>query len=192
VSSGSRSRAELANALTAALLRSDDAIALEVQGREDAAVLVPLYLAGSDLRVVLTRRHDDLRVHAGQVSFPGGRREHAEDLRDTALREACEEIGLSPSAVELVGALTPTPTFVTDFAVYPFVGLIEEGQTWQRNDAEVAAIIEPSVRELRDGWAQRPVETPRGTFTSDTYLVGDELIWGATARIVRDLLQALE
>jgi 8-oxo-dGTP pyrophosphatase MutT (NUDIX family) len=162
-----------------------------VQGRRNAAVLVPLYLDDGEPHVVVTRRRDDMRLHAGQVSFPGGSQDDDEDLCDTALREACEEIGLDSSGVEVVGALQPTATFVTDFAVYPFVGLIEPGQTWALSDAEVAAILEPSVAELREGWAERPVETPRGTLTADTYLVGSDLIWGATARIVTHLLAVL-
>lgn len=192
MSSASRSRAELAASLTAALLSPDEAAGREVHGRRNAAVLVPLYLDGGELHAVFTRRRDDMRLHAGQVSFPGGRQDDDEDLRDTALREACEEIGLDSTGVEIVGALAPTPTFVTDFAVYPFVGLIEPGQTWKPSDTEVAAIIEPSVAQLREGWAERPVKTSRGTFTADTYLVGDDLIWGATARIVANLLRALE
>jgi 8-oxo-dGTP pyrophosphatase MutT (NUDIX family) len=191
VSSGSRSRAELAASLAATLLSPAQAAGLEVHGRRNAAVLIPLYLDDGELHVVFTRRRDDLRLHAGQISFPGGSQDDDENLCDTALREACEEIGLSPYGVEIVGALEPTPTFVTDFAVYPFVGLIEPGQAWKPSDVEVAEIIEPSVGELRAGWAERPVETSRGTFTADTYVIGDDLIWGATARIVANLLAVL-
>ena len=77
---------------------------------------------------MFTKRRDDLKRHAGEISFPGGRRDPEDaDLTATALREAHEEIGLPPDAVEIVGALPPTPTFVTNYAVYPFVGLIEPG-----------------------------------------------------------------
>jgi 8-oxo-dGTP pyrophosphatase MutT (NUDIX family) len=191
VSSASHSRAELAASLAAALLDPAEAATLHAHGRRNAAVLVPLYLDHGELHAVFTTRRDDLRLHPGQISFPGGSQDDEENLRDTALREACEEIGLSPDGVEIVGALKPTPTFVTDFAVYPFVGLIEPGQTWKPSHEEVAAILEPSVAELRAGWAERPVETSRGTFTADTYLVGEDLIWGATARIVANLLRVL-
>lgn len=191
VSSGSHSRAELAAALTSALLAPVDAAALNVRGRRRAAVLVALCLDDDALHVVLTRRRADMRIHPGQVSFPGGRQDNGEELRDTALREASEEIGLAPEAVEIVGALPPTPTFVTDFAIHPFVGLIEPGHAWRPSETEVAAVIEPAIDELRAGWALRPVQTPRGTFTADTYEVGDDLIWGATARIIRDLLAVL-
>ena len=102
-----------------------------MRGRTDAAVLVPLYLERGRLHAVFTKRHDDLRRHPGEISFPGGRYDEGEpDLRATALREASEEIGLPEDAVEIVGALQPTPTIATGYAVYPFVGLIEPGRTW--------------------------------------------------------------
>ena len=111
MSSASRSRTELARALRAVLLDAGEAAALDVHGRIDAAVLVPLYVSGGELHAVFTRRREDLRRHAGEISFPGGRQDDDEtDLRLTALREAEEEIGLPARAVELVGALQPTPT----------------------------------------------------------------------------------
>jgi 8-oxo-dGTP pyrophosphatase MutT (NUDIX family) len=86
-----------------------------VRGARHAAVLVPLYLdAAGAPHAVFTERRADLRRHAGEISFPGGRREEQDpDLWATALRETEEEIGLPPDAVELLGALRPTPTFVT-------------------------------------------------------------------------------
>ena len=101
---------------------------MDAHGQTDAAVLVPLYLDAGDLHAVFTKRRDDLRRHAGEISFPGGRQDHPdEDLRRTALREADEEIGLPPDAVELVGALPPTATFVTSYRIHPFVGVIQPG-----------------------------------------------------------------
>src|SRR6516162_91821 len=121
------------------LLSPDQAVSLEVHGRTDAAVLVPLYLQGGELHVVFTKRREDLRRHPGEISFPGGRYDEGEiDLRATALREAEEEIGLPRDAVEIVGALQPTPTIATGFAVYPFVGVIAPGRTWTPSANEVA------------------------------------------------------
>ena len=101
---------------------------MDVHGRVDSAVLAPLFLdAAGALHAVFTRRRDDLKRHPGEISFPGGRRDEGETLVQTALREAHEEIGLPPDAVDLLGALEPTPTFVTNYAIYPFVGLIEPG-----------------------------------------------------------------
>jgi 8-oxo-dGTP pyrophosphatase MutT (NUDIX family) len=175
------------------LLSPDEAAALDVRGRIDAAVLVPLYEHDGDLHAVFTRRRADLRRHAGEISFPGGRQDiEEEDLRATALREAEEEIGLPADAVELVGALTPTPTVVTNYAIYPFVGVIEPGHRWLPSAAEVAEVLELSLPALRAGHQRKRLVARGVPFRTDVYTVGDDVIWGATARIVTDLLDRLE
>jgi 8-oxo-dGTP pyrophosphatase MutT (NUDIX family) len=189
VSSGSRSRTEVAQRLRGALLDAEEAARLDVHGRIDAAVLVPLYLDGSALHAVFTRRRDDMRRHAGEISFPGGRQDEGEDLRLTALREADEEIGLDAGDVELIGALQPTPTIATNYAVYPFVGLIEPGRTWRPSAAEVDAVLEFPLHRLRAGYARRRLLRRGVPFRTDVYCVDEHLIWGATARIVADLLE---
>jgi 8-oxo-dGTP pyrophosphatase MutT (NUDIX family) len=153
-------------------------------------VLVPLYVHEGEIHAVFTRRRDDMRRHPGEVSFPGGRRDEADaDLRHTALREAHEEIGLPPEAVDVLGALEPTPTMVTGYAIYPFVGLIEPGHVWAPSATEVAQVLELSLPAVRAGYDTRPVTRHGMTFMTDTYVVGDTFIWGATARIVGHLLQ---
>ena len=156
-------------------------------------MLVPLFLVGDVPHVVLTRRRDDLRRHAGEISFPGGRQDPEDaDLRATALREAEEEIGLAPDGVDVVGALQPTPTIATDYAVYPFVGLIEPGQTWRPAEAEVAEVLELPLRALRDGYGRRRMLRRGIPFRTDTYVVDDHLVWGATARMLADLFDRLD
>jgi len=186
------SRAGVAQHLRAVLLDPADAAALDVHGRIDAAVLVPLYLHDGALHAVFTKRREDMRRHAGEISFPGGRQDDDEtDLRLTALREAEEEIGLPADAVELVGALQPTPTIATNYAVYPFVGLIEPGHRWTPSAREVAEVLEFSLSTLRAGYGRRRL-TRRGVpFRTDVYVVGEHLIWGATARMLTDLLERL-
>jgi 8-oxo-dGTP pyrophosphatase MutT (NUDIX family) len=174
------------------LLSAEDAMALDVRGRTVAAVLVPLYLDADELHAVFTRRRDDLRRHPGEISFPGGRRDEGEDdLRVTALREAREEIGLPPDAVEILGALQPTPTIATGYAVYPFVGLIEPGRTWTLSTREVAAVIELPLDALRAGYARRRLIRRGVPIRTDTYTVDDQMIWGATARILSDLFDRI-
>jgi 8-oxo-dGTP pyrophosphatase MutT (NUDIX family) len=174
------------------LLSPEEAISLEVRGRIDAAVLVPLYVEDGDLHAVFTKRREDLRRHPGEISFPGGRYDEGEaDLRATALREAQEEIGLPPDAVEIVGALQPTPTIATGYAVYPFVGLIEPGRAWTLSAREVAEVLELSMRSLVSGYGRRRLVRRGLPIRTDTYLVEDNLIWGATARILSDLLDRI-
>jgi 8-oxo-dGTP pyrophosphatase MutT (NUDIX family) len=172
------------------LLTPEEAAAMDAPGHKDAAVLVPLYR--EPLTAVFTERRHDLNRHAGEISFPGGRQDHPEeDLRETALREAHEEIGLDPSGVELVGALPPVGTFVTGYRIFPFVGLIEPGQTWRPQATEVEQVLEFALHDLVGGHEMQrlirkgvPIKTP-------TYTVDGHLVWGATARIVQSLLKAL-
>ncbi len=160
----------------------------------EAAVLLPLYGWPDEPGLVFTERRADLRRHAGEISFPGGRKDKADaDLVATALREAQEEIGLDPAAVELGDALPPTNTFVTGYRVHPFVGHIPHPAelNLEPNPAEVETVLTFSLDTLRKSYEIRrlvrrglPIHTP-------TYEVEGHLIWGATARILGDLLDRL-
>jgi len=179
--------------LRRALLDPADAAAMDAHGSTDAAVLAPLFEGPDGLGLVFTERRADLRRHAGEISFPGGRPDAPdEDLLQTALRESHEEIGLDPDAVELLGALPPVSTVVTGYKVHPFVGLIPDGFAFRPNPAEVAAVLLFTLDELRAGFGMRrlirrgvPIRTP-------TYEVGEHLIWGATARILGSLLERID
>ena len=161
---------------------------MDVHGGVESAVLVPLYEAADGVHAVFTRRRDNLRRHAGEISFPGGRRDRGETLRTTALREAHEEIGLDPALVDVVGALAPVATFVTNYAIYPFVGLLEAPPRWVVADTEVAEVLELPLDAVRAGAGERRLVRKGIPFLTTTYDVGEHLIWGATARIVADLL----
>jgi 8-oxo-dGTP pyrophosphatase MutT (NUDIX family) len=161
-----------------------------VGGSVDAAVLVPLYLDSGDLHAVFTKRRDDLSHHAGEISFPGGRKDFPdEDLRLTALREAEEEIGLPPNEVEVVGALPPVGTFVTNYKIHPFVGVIKPGHAWVPQPTEVEVILELSLPDLIAGHEMKRLVRKGVPFKTPTYTVDGNLIWGATARIVQHLLE---
>jgi len=182
----------LRDELSRVLLAPAAAVALDVRGRTDAAVLVALYLEAGRLHAVFTKRREDLRRHAGEISFPGGRYDETDsDLRATALREAEEEIGLPPSAVELVGALQPTPTIATGYAIYPFVGLIDAGRVWTLSAREVAEVLEFPLSDLLAGYGRRRLIRRGIPIRTDTYVVGESLIWGATARILADLFDRI-
>jgi 8-oxo-dGTP pyrophosphatase MutT (NUDIX family) len=157
-------------------------------------VLVPLFGWPDAPGLIFTERRADLRRHAGEISFPGGRQDEGDnDFAATALREAEEEIGLDPAAVELSGALSPTGTFATGYRIHAFVGLIPDPEELdlEPNPGEVETVLAYSLEKLRGGYGMRrlvrrgvPIHTP-------TYEVEGQMIWGATARIVGDLLDRL-
>jgi 8-oxo-dGTP pyrophosphatase MutT (NUDIX family) len=184
--------AEQARRLRDVLLVSDDPPTVELGGLVESAVLVPLFIRDDRLHIVLIERGSDLRHHAGQISFPGGRRDPTDDeLVHTALREAHEEIGLDPASVELFGSLAPVATAVTEFAIYPFVGLVAHGQEWVLAPLEVQAVIECPVAELAATHEYRTLTRDGAPFPTDCYTTGRHLVWGATARILTDLLGRL-
>jgi 8-oxo-dGTP pyrophosphatase MutT (NUDIX family) len=185
------SREEYARRLGELLLAPEEAVTLKAPGGVVAAVLIPLYLSGGDLHAVFTKRNADLRRHAGEISFPGGRRDENEELRATALREAEEEIGLAAGDVDVVGALPPTGTIVTNYAIYPFVGLIEPGSAFRPNPIEVDAVVEVSLPALVTGFERKRLIRRGVPIKTDTYTVEGNFIWGATARIVGMLLERL-
>jgi len=162
-------------------------------GQTEAAVLVALYGYPQRPGLVFTERRHDLRRHAGEVSFPGGRQDHPDEpLLETALREAEEEIGLEPAGVEVVGALPPIGTFVTSYKVHPFVGLIAEGLEFELQPTEVETVLPFSLEKLRQGFAMRRLVRRGVPIRTPTYLADDHLIWGATARILGELLARLD
>ena len=169
-------------------------------GREPAAasVLVPLVAHDSGVTVLLTRRTDHLRDHAGQISFPGGRAEEIDaDAVHTALREAEEEVGLSPDFVDVIGAL-PVYTTVTGFHVTPVVALVRPGFTLTIDSVEVAEAFEVPLAFLMDPANHRRHQFEFGgerrQFLSMPWQGVDAagqpreyFIWGATAAMLRNL-----
>ncbi len=156
---------------------------------------MPLFLAAADEEpyAVFTRRRGDLRRHAGEISFPGGRRDPEDaDLKDTALREAEEEIGLPRAEVRLLGELPPVSTFATNYVIHPFVGVIPAGLAWRVSEREVDAVLELWLRALRAGRTRTHIERRGISFETDAYIVDEHLIWGAPARIVEHLLERVE
>jgi len=157
-----------------------------------AAVLVPIVDDGGPLRLLLTRRTEDLPTHAGQVAFPGGLVEPGEeDPVNTALREADEEVGLPKGAVEVLGLLDDFPTRTDTVAVTPVVGVLRRVPPLRALAAEVARIFDIPIHDLMqaDRWTWR--EEPRGDRRLRIYyfLHEGETLWGLSARIVLHLLE---
>jgi 8-oxo-dGTP pyrophosphatase MutT (NUDIX family) len=183
---------DFAGHLGRVLLDPDEAVRMTAAGKVNAAVLVPLYVQNGDLTAVFTKRPADMRRHAGEISFPGGRQDAGEELRETALREAEEEIGLMRDLVDVVGALPPTGTFVTNYVIYPFVGITAPGGALRPNPVEVDEIVELSLADLLAGYEHKRLIRRGVPIKTDTYTVRGHLIWGATARILAGLLERLK
>ena len=163
-------------------------------GLRRAAVLVPLLEKDGAVHVLLTRRQDDLRHHAGQVSFPGGRLEPGEASREAALREAQEEIGLDPAHVDVLGRLDETLVLVSAFRLTPWVGVVPHPYPYVPHPGEVEEILvvgldalaAPGVHRLeeREAYGVRHLvhyyDLPQAT------------VWGATARVLDKLLAVWE
>ena len=177
--------------LRARLIPPDVAVDLDVHGGTDAAVLVPLYEQDGEVHAVFTRRREDLRRHAGEISFPGGLAEPDEELPAAALRESEEELGLAPADVELVGALPSVHTRVTGILIVPFVGLLHAPPRFTPNEAEIAEILEFPLAQLMAATTEREFEFESRRFRTFVFDMEGQVIWGATARILHSFLELL-
>jgi len=157
-----------------------------------AAVLVPVVVRPTGLHLLFTQRHADLRTHSGQISFPGGKVDDTDaDFVAAALREADEELGLEPRSVQILGRLGDVPT-PTGYMITPIVGVLDPPPlTWRPSEREVAEVFEVSLVHLRDPLlCESKGEMSRFGYTWPirAYKPDGRNIWGATARIVTELL----
>jgi 8-oxo-dGTP pyrophosphatase MutT (NUDIX family) len=186
--------AELSALLAAGPAHHDLRIWQPQQGDRPASVLVPLLSGDGELRVLLTRRSAALSQHAGEYSFPGGRPEdHDADELATALREAHEEVGVAADLIQVLGPLPRTSTYVTGYAISPFVGLIDAPPTWVAQVSEVAEVAEPRLVDLAASRQVHELKRPGGIAVQMPVfpLAPDRAVWGATARILDELLSRL-
>lgn len=153
-----------------------------------AAVLVPI-IARPQPTLLLTRRADSLRKHAGQVAFPGGMMDHSDpSLVFTALREAEEEVAITPASVQVIGTL-PAVTSSTGFQVTPVVGILPDTITYQPSEDEVAAVFEMPLQEALRLGRYTPLDIHRRGIEHRVWLswFEDYFVWGMTAGIIRQL-----
>lgn len=162
-----------------------------------AAVLVPVYRdADDEVRVVLVVRADDGGQHGGQLGLPGGKPETGDaDLLATALREAHEEVGLDPEAVEVVATLTPLATSETGWLVHPFLGRVPPDTAWRLQETEIVGILTPAARALADPDSRSLLPFSSLRFREPLLVDGIDVeghvLWGMTLRLLDDLLPRL-
>jgi 8-oxo-dGTP pyrophosphatase MutT (NUDIX family) len=172
----------------------DDRPVPEVEERRAAAVLVPLFVMDDEIGVVLTQRTAHLRRHSGQVSFPGGAWEPGDTtLKDTALRESYEEIGLDPAVVDVLGMLDDVPTVGSDYMVRPYVARIPYPYDFVPDSEEVDRIILPPLDLFADVTKRREELRERDGVTHHVFFFDFDgaVVWGATARMLVSLVEKL-
>ena len=159
-----------------------------------AGVLIPVRQHETGLSVLLTQRSADLKHHAGQVSFPGGRMEESDaDIEATALRETCEEVGISEDEVAIIGYLETMPT-VTGYAVTPVVGLVDGGVDLTIDRTEVEFAFEVPLPFLLDPANHRLVDREwQGlSFSMVEFHFDGKRIWGATAQMLMRFIKLIQ
>lgn len=160
-------------------------------GLRRAGVFAPLYVREGELWVLFTKRTAKLETHPGQVSFPGGARDDGDaDLLATALRETEEELGLPREKLAVLGALSPIAT-VTDFYVEPYVGAIPYPLALSPSKDEIEELWEIPVSALMSPTAVEERAFPGREEPVLYYHYGPKTVWGATARILSELLEVL-
>jgi len=160
-----------------------------------AGVLMPLIMKDGACSVLFTERTQKVEHHKGQISFPGGGVEEIDDsFGATAIREAQEEIGLSPNDVDVLGRLDDTLTLVSNYLIHPFVGRITTEADFVLNRHEVERVIRIPLkiffsmdREAMDHW----VEYEGVRYRTKAYQYEGDLIWGATARIMENFVEII-
>jgi 8-oxo-dGTP pyrophosphatase MutT (NUDIX family) len=164
------------------------------ENRVSSAVLIPLYKKHGNYYIVFIRRTETVKTHKGQISFPGGARDERDaTLLHTAVRESHEEIGLETKDIEIIGEMDDELTTTSNYIVTPFVATIPWPHYFTRNEDEVAEIIEVPLNALLEkGHLKANTETLDGRpIESYTYYYKGKVIWGATARILKKLLDII-
>lgn len=174
-------------------LANREGLRMDRPGLVPSAVLVPILLGSSGLAVLYTKRSETLNHHRGQISFPGGKWSPEDpSLLDTALREAHEEVGLDPRDIEVLGELDEVWT-PSGFSIRPYVGLIRAPYRYVINPDEIDRLIEvPWTRiPTAEGFGCEVRMVNGEPLEICQFTVDEDLIWGATARITRNLMRLL-
>lgn len=159
----------------------------------NSSVLVIIYFQKNNTpNIIFTKRSSRLRNHAGEISFPGGRKcINDNSLLDTAIRETYEEIGLLIDKKNIVGCLDPTNTYTTKIQIYPFVAILTDLTTSLIPNEEVDEIIVIPLEKLIQSVEIDKVHS-NSNHKMFKFSVGEHLIWGATARILKNLIEIIK
>ena len=158
--------------------------------RISSAVLVPIYCKQGEYYLLFTKRTQKVKDHKGQISFPGGGHEGDETLVNTALRECAEEIGLMAEEVEILWELDDTISVTSNYIISPFVALIPWPYQFKVSEEEIEELIEVPISALlgRDCQRQETEIIEGEAVISYFYDCQGRVIWGATARILKQFL----
>jgi 8-oxo-dGTP pyrophosphatase MutT (NUDIX family) len=169
-----------------AAFQPDQALRQPLENVRPSAVLVGLFESARGVEAILTRRSQNLTNHRGEISFPGGRLDVGESVLQAALRETHEEIGLSPEDVEVVGELNSMATVVSNSHIVPIVGRYRTSPKLHAVNSEVDRVFSVPLLELVrvDTYSQEHWIFDDREFQINFFYLDDETIWGATARIL--------
>lgn len=158
----------------------------------EAAVLMPIFEWDNEPHFLLTQRTEEVQTHKGQISFPGGMREGGEDLVKTALRETFEEVGIHEEKIEILGRFHDYMS-ITGYRVTPFAGFIHGPFTTKPQIREVAEVLQVPIRIFLDPSRLRIEKGIHDHYEPNVYFYsyGTHQIWGLTARIIKEFLEAL-
>lgn len=166
-------------------------------GARESAVLILLYEKNNKIHLVLIERSVYDGKHSGQISFPGGKKDVSDkNLKETALRETFEEIGLNATDISIIAQLSHLYIPVSNFLVFPFVGFYNKIPKFIKDDFEVENIIEVSLETLLDknNISEKTIKIPNKNiqFKTPIYKINNIDIWGATAMILSEFLEIIE
>lgn len=166
--------------------KPDQILRQPLENARPSAVLVGLFESTSGVEAILTRRSQNLTNHRGEISFPGGRLDAGESVLQAALRETHEEIGLNPEDVEVVGELNSMATVVSNSHIVPIVGKYRTQPKLHAVNSEVDRVFSVPLSELvrTDTYSQEHWIFDDREFQINFFYLDDETIWGATARIL--------
>ncbi|MGQ4892371.1 MAG: NUDIX hydrolase [Candidatus Njordarchaeia archaeon] len=158
---------------------------IKTKSKKIAAVLILIHIKNNNnIELIFEKRVEKLQRHSGEISFPGGVRENDETPLETALRETEEEIGIKKEDIEILGYLRPTKVKSSGFIIIPVVGYLKREPKFNVNEKEVEKVLVLNLDDIK--------VNKKKTILGEYYKVGEYVIWGATARLLNQLLKIFE